>query len=579
MISLQEYLSSAKSQPLRPYALAPVTPTGASAYGRAALDGEVQAVATAPEGERNHRLNLAAFSLAQLVAAGHLRADDVEQALTAAARAAGLDTAEISRTIRSGVSSGSKLPREVAPVEEIAPDVTITTLAELGLQQAVDVDETPSWRPVDISDILAGTHTPAVPTLLPRSDGQCLLYRGKTHSLHGESESGKSLVAQIEAVRVIAGGGTALYIDFESDAASVVARMIEFGAPPEAVGARFTYVRPEVRPTATSGEAAAFLDLQRRDYDLIVIDGVTESLSIWGTETNDNDGIVGWTRLFPRALADATGAAVVMIDHVTKSADTRGRFAIGGQAKMAALTGAAYVVDVRQPLGRGLSGVIELRVAKDREGSVRGVAGPMRATDRTQPVARITIDSTGDYPVVSVDPPEAGDHFRPTTLMERISDVLDLGGDMGFRDIKGSISSKDEYIRQALAALVSDGHVTVTDGPRGARIHHLVRPFKAESQVCPSVSRVCPDTVSTVSRAASPSRGGARGHTRRDTASVSRDLTAAEPADIAHVLAGLDAPADATTASLIGLLHERGYMTPPRHVMDAAIVQWRGMGG
>ena len=34
-----------------------------------------------------------------------------------------------------------------------------------------------------------------------------------------------------------------------------------------------------------------------------MIDGVTESLSIWGTETNDNDGIVGWTRLFPRARA------------------------------------------------------------------------------------------------------------------------------------------------------------------------------------------------------------------------------------------------------------------------------------
>ena len=46
-----------------------------------------------------------------------------------------------------------------------------------------------------------GTYTPERPGLMPRTDGPCLLYPGRVHSLHGESESGKSLVAQAEAAR------------------------------------------------------------------------------------------------------------------------------------------------------------------------------------------------------------------------------------------------------------------------------------------------------------------------------------------------------------------------------------------
>lgn len=48
----------------------------------------------------------------------------------------------------------------------------------------------PSWAPVDLAAYLDGTYTPETPTMMPRSDGVCLLYPGRTHSFHGESESG-----------------------------------------------------------------------------------------------------------------------------------------------------------------------------------------------------------------------------------------------------------------------------------------------------------------------------------------------------------------------------------------------------
>lgn len=80
-------------------------------YGPAALAREADAVAAAAEGGRNHVLNRAAFSLGQLVATGHLSEAEVTDALVDAALGAGLDEAEATRTIASGLRAGLKRPR------------------------------------------------------------------------------------------------------------------------------------------------------------------------------------------------------------------------------------------------------------------------------------------------------------------------------------------------------------------------------------------------------------------------------------------------------------------------------------
>ena len=90
--------------------------------------------------------------------------------------------------------------------------------------------DTPSWQPMDLRRVIAGECRPAVPTLLERTDGQHLLYPGLTHSLHGEPESAKSLLMQAEAALRINRGEEVLYLDFESDEESMVARLLELGA-------------------------------------------------------------------------------------------------------------------------------------------------------------------------------------------------------------------------------------------------------------------------------------------------------------------------------------------------------------
>lgn len=88
-------------------------------YVRAAVDGELQAVAAAPEGTRNNRLNQAAFSLAQWVASGELLESEAWAMLEQAAARCGLEGDEVRRTVESGFPAGMKEPRQV-PTQALA---------------------------------------------------------------------------------------------------------------------------------------------------------------------------------------------------------------------------------------------------------------------------------------------------------------------------------------------------------------------------------------------------------------------------------------------------------------------------
>lgn len=366
-----------------------------------------------------------------------------------------------------------------------APTLDSTEQAPVDGPDSAEEARPASWDPVDLTAVLDGTYRPVEPALLPRADGVMLLYPGCTHSMHGESESGKSLVMQAEAARLIAAGRDVLYIDFESDAVSVVGRLRMFGAAVEDIAAHLDYRNPEASPFDTEPEREAWRAMLARPYALAVIDGVTDSVGLFGYSSKDNDELSTWQRVFPDALARRTGAAVVSIDHVTKDSEGRGRFAIGAQSKMAGLTGAAYTVEVVEPLGLGLRGVVVLRVAKDRPGQVRPQCGNFRKSDRTQEAARVVFDATGSTETVTVEPwsdatapSRAGGEFRPTTLMERVSEALEAAGEpLSFRKVKGLVRGKEEHIRAALDVLTSEGFVTVRKVGQ-AQLHTLVKVYR-----------------------------------------------------------------------------------------------------
>ena len=82
-------------------------------YVQAALDGELNALKAATEGDRNETLNKAAFSLGTLVGGGHLDRQKVEQALQSTAALVGLEPEEVKATIQSGLDAGIRQPRDI----------------------------------------------------------------------------------------------------------------------------------------------------------------------------------------------------------------------------------------------------------------------------------------------------------------------------------------------------------------------------------------------------------------------------------------------------------------------------------
>lgn len=350
-------------------------------------------------------------------------------------------------------------------------------------EQPEEVEDIPSWAPIDPSGVLNGTHTVPQPTYVPREDGVCLGYPGAVHAFIGEPESMKSMLAQAEAARSVNEGIDVLYIDFESDVGAVVGRLLMLGAIPARITDNFHYVRPHLNPASNLNERAAFQQLMSRPYGLVFIDGLTEAFAVFGVKSIDNDEVTAWGRKIPRAIADRTGAAVFLIDHVTKSEEGRGRFAIGAQAKLSYLTGASYSLEVIEPGGVGMIGRIALRVGKDRPGQVRPHAGTWRKADRTQEIAVAVFDSTEpariqyrlETPRSTADSPAS---FQPTGIMQEISQTLhDADKPLSFRSINAAVRGKEATVRTAIEQLNQLGHVTIENGPRNSYLHRLIKPY------------------------------------------------------------------------------------------------------
>jgi len=121
MLRLPAWLLRALTRPERPDIVVGPHPSKAkalfpweagTAYGIRALEQQAGHLFTAPEGERNVRLNRTGFRIGQLVAAGELKADEALRVIAAAAEYAGLDRTEVYQTLKSAFEAGLEKPWE-----------------------------------------------------------------------------------------------------------------------------------------------------------------------------------------------------------------------------------------------------------------------------------------------------------------------------------------------------------------------------------------------------------------------------------------------------------------------------------
>lgn len=348
-----------------------------------------------------------------------------------------------------------------------------SSAADVAAQAEEDRGPVPSWTPIDLAQYLDGSYKPEEATIMVRTDGAGLIYPGLVHDFHGESESGKSLVAQAVCAGLIMDGQEVVYLDFESGPGPMAQRMLSFGLTPEQVMERFIYVRPELNPYALT-ETEAFKTLLGRRPALVILDGVTDALVQFGASSKDNDEITKWHRYVPRTIADRTKAAVILIDHVIKDGESRGRFAIGGQAKLATIDGASYAVEIEEPIGKGMRGLIVLRIGKDRPGTIRPQCGAWRASDRSQEAVRVVIDSAADPGRIQWEflPPSSSVNDAPEDpkarqrrylggAMERASRAVEERGRMKRADLKSFMLARfntdSKLAEGAIVSLIQDG--------------------------------------------------------------------------------------------------------------------------
>jgi hypothetical protein len=110
-----------------------------SAYVNAAVDRELSELAAEPMGNRNNKLNDAAFALGTFVGAGALAESEARALLQDVARGWGRDWARCAKTIENGLAAGKRSPRDIPPPEASNDNtrlVDITKMIENGLRKA-----------------------------------------------------------------------------------------------------------------------------------------------------------------------------------------------------------------------------------------------------------------------------------------------------------------------------------------------------------------------------------------------------------------------------------------------------------
>ena len=353
-----------------------------------------------------------------------------------------------------------------------------------------------SWRFEDLAQLASGIELPPTPTGFQREDGQGLFYRGAVNDLHGEPGCGKSMIAQIATAQELKNNRDVIYIDYEDSARNVVKRLLLLGVTGEQIISHLHYVRPSAKPSSPTSldgwrETLAYADTAT----LTIIDGVTSCLAYAGLDSNSGDDIAAWYNTMPR-LISACGPAVVLIDHVVKSKDNRGRYAGGSMQKLALIDGISYSVDMTKPVGKGVRGTIVIKSGKDRISEIEEHCAVSWSSNGShlREAARIEINSTDPKLMrVTIARPNMmpSDETtrqrgleRPTGLMEKISRIIENAPEepnqteiIELLKDDGS-SARKTTVLTAINRLLEGEWISSRSGRNNRNIYASVRPYR-----------------------------------------------------------------------------------------------------
>lgn len=281
--------------------------------------------------------------------------------------------------------------------------------------------ERSSWEPIELRGLApSGRITPEIGGLL---------YRGGRHGFSGESESGKTTVAYALALEEIRAGGRVLIHDYEMGEYVARDRFRDMGATDEELDA-VIFVRPDTRPNSTE-----LKELLIDDPTLMIIDAAAGAYSVLGLDDGKRLDVETFGRTLIRPFSEASVTSIV-IDHVTKAKDGRGRYAIGSERKLGGLD-VHLGFEALRPLRRGANALVHVITHKDRFGYLtrpRAAEVELRSDPETHRIGwtfRPALEAT------------ESNEWKPTALMEKISRFLEAQSEpVSHRTVLAAVTGK-----------------------------------------------------------------------------------------------------------------------------------------
>jgi hypothetical protein len=186
------------------------------------------------------------------------------------------------------------------------------------------------------------------------------------HWMHAEPGEGKTWFGLWIAKQVMDAGDVVVWCDEEMGIDTAAERLLALGADPDVVESRFAYFAYPGWLSAQGDLEAweTFIKLARPG--LVVMDTATDALAEAGLNENDGREVTAWVKTFcepPRRV----GAAVLVLDHVPKSGESRG-YAVGSRAKKAKAK-VMYELRTQQKFDRYKVGLVQVKVVKNGIGA------------------------------------------------------------------------------------------------------------------------------------------------------------------------------------------------------------------
>lgn len=327
-----------------------------------------------------------------------------------------------------------------------------TARQEIAQEDLAASDIENEWQILPLESFDEASPTPDIGK---RSDGEAAFYRGKLNAVFGESESAKTWLALIALVQVIRDGGRALMIDFEDSGQSIRSRLRTLGLT-EAEEPRFLYLNPSTAPTEEQKDSMAEV---LPTVDIALIDATSEALAAYGLSSNSDVDVAKFYAELPKWIS-RQGPAVVLIDHVPKSADNRSG-QTGSQHKRAGVDGCSLYVERVVPFAKGL-GRSRVWVNKDKHAGVRNTAS-------ADGLWAELINDTAGFQLI--DPTAGPTHAelmaaRAERNKVRAMDLIKLRGPFGSMNkarivMRGDgLRGSDSALNEILGALIAEGCIT-----------------------------------------------------------------------------------------------------------------------